>query len=120
VNTWPAKHLRGAVSSEGQTFEAGCLLDDAADVNVISQSFAVKCRMRKADISLPRMEGFRGEQGYCYGAYKVTLRLADSSGAERITSHIFYGVDLQGAELLLGRPWRRKYGVVVDSATDQW
>lgn len=75
------------------------MLDDAADVNVVSQAFAVKSRLRKVSVPLPCMEGFRGETGCCFGAYKVTLRLADSTNVERITEHIFYVVDLYGADL---------------------
>lgn len=96
------------------------MLDDAADVNVLSQAFAVKGRLRKVSVPLPCMEGFRGETGCCFGAYKVTLRLADSTNVERITEHIFYVVDLYGADLLLGRPWRRQFGVMVNSRNDQW
>ncbi|GAB7332949.1 hypothetical protein MBLNU13_g04654t1 [Cladosporium sp. NU13] len=66
------------------------------------------------------MEGFRGEQGYCYGAYKLRLRIADSTGAERVTDDVFFATDLSGSDVLLGRPWRRKYGVIVDSRNDYW
>ncbi|KAI7299779.1 hypothetical protein KC315_g17470, partial [Hortaea werneckii] len=66
------------------------------------------------------MESFRGEKGHCGGAYAVRLRLADSSGEERNTTSIFYAAEMPGNELLLGRPWRRQNGVVVDSSDDRW
>jgi hypothetical protein len=96
------------------------LLDDAADVNVISQITALQCNLVRIDVPIPTMEGFRGEKGHCYGAYKLRLRIADATGAERITEDVFFAVDLSGSDVLLGRPWRRKYGVIVDSCNDYW
>jgi transposase InsO family protein len=96
------------------------MLDDAAEVNVISQSIVLQCNLRKVDVPLPNMEGFRGEKGHCYGAYKLRMRIADSTGAERMTDDVFFSVDLSGSDVLLGRPWRRKYGIVVDSRNDLW
>ena len=52
--------------------------------------------------------------------YKVTLRLADSTSAEHRTEHVFFGVDLNRADLLLGRPWRRQFSVIVNSRTNYW
>jgi hypothetical protein len=96
------------------------LLDDAAEVNVISHLTVLKCGLQKVDVPLPNMEGFRGEKGHCYGAYKLRMRIADSTGEERLTDHVFFSVDLSGSDVLLGRPWRRKYGIVVDSRNDYW
>jgi transposase InsO family protein len=96
------------------------MLDDAAEVNVISQSMVLQCDLRKVDVPLPNMEGFRGEKGHCYGAYKLRMRIADSTGQERMTDDVFFSVDLSGSDVLLGRPWRRKYGVIVDSRNDYW
>jgi hypothetical protein len=56
------------------------MLDNAAEVNVISHLIVLKCRLQKVDIPLPTIEGFRGEKGYCYGAYKLRMRIADSIG----------------------------------------
>ena len=115
---FPAKHLRGEVEAHGRRTAAEFLLDDAADVNVVSQSLAVGCQLQKVDIPLPSMEAFRGERGYCYGAYRIRMRLADSTGQEKVTTGTFYGADLEGPSVLLGRPWRRQYGIFVDSRTD--
>jgi hypothetical protein len=64
----------------------------------------LKCGLQKVDIPLPTIEGFRGEKGYCYGAYKLRMRIADSTGQERSTEGIFFSVDLSGSDVLLGRP----------------
>ncbi|KAM0708837.1 hypothetical protein Q7P35_005490 [Cladosporium inversicolor] len=118
--SWPARLLRATAEARGKRQSVTCLLDDAAEVNVISQSTALRCNLVKVDVPLPDMEGFRGEKGACYGAYKLRMRIADSTGAERVTDDVFFAVDLSGAEVLLGRPWRRKYGIVVDSRNDYW
>lgn len=112
--------MRGTAESQGKRTTIACMLDDAAEVNVISQNLVLRCNLRKVDVPLPQMEGFRGEKGHCYGAYKLRMRIADSTGAERITDDVFFSVDLSGSDVLLGRPWRRKYGVVVDSRNDNW
>lgn len=118
--SWPAKHLRAAVMTPEGDKRVACVLDDAADVNVISEAFARKAGLKKLDIALPDMEGFRGDKGSVYGAYRVRMRLADSTGEDKLTEETFFGVDLKGPEILLGRPWRRQYGVIVDSRDDYW
>jgi hypothetical protein len=37
-----------------------------------------------------------------------------------LTDGIFFSTDLSGSDVLLGRLWRRKYGIVVDSRNDFW
>ena len=50
------------------------------------------------------MEGFRGEEGYYYGAYRLRIRIADCTGAKRMIDDVFFGVKLSGSDVLLGRP----------------
>jgi hypothetical protein len=118
--SWPAKHLRAAVMTPEGDKRVACVLDDAADVNVISEAFARKVGLKKLDIALPDMEGFRRDKGNVYRAYYVYMQLADSTGEDKLTEETFFRVDLKGPEVLLGRPWRRRYGVVVDSRDDYW
>ena len=84
------------------------------------QCFILASRLRKVDIPLLSIKGFYSEKGYCYNAYKVTLRLIDSTGAERRTEHVFFKVDLNGADLLFRRPWQRQFGMMVDSRINYW
>jgi hypothetical protein len=37
-----------------------------------------------------------------------------------LTDGIFFSIDLSGSDVLLGRPWRRKYSIVVDSRNNFW
>ena len=81
------------------------LLDDAADVNVISQVAVLKWNLQKlVGVVLLTIEAFRRERGYCYGAHRLSMRLADSTGKVKETYGVFYAVDLSGLEVLLGRP----------------
>ena len=83
--------------------EVACLLDDVAEVNVISQVIVLRYNLHKLDVPLPSIEGFRGEKGYCYSAYRLRVCIADSIGAERITDDMFFSIDLSGSDVLLER-----------------
>jgi hypothetical protein len=56
------------------------MLDDAAKVNIILYLIVLKYRLQKVDIPLLTIEGFRGEKGYYYSAYKLRIRITDSTG----------------------------------------
>ena len=47
-------------------------------------------------VPLLTIEAFRGERGHYYGAYRLSIRLADSTGIEKDTYGVFYVVDLSG------------------------
>ena len=54
-------------------------LDSGAEVNVISQRFAVKEGIKPIkDAKLPRPTWMDGNSIYCYGAHRVKLSLCDS------------------------------------------
>ncbi|KAF4546986.1 Transposon Tf2-5 polyprotein-like protein 3 [Elsinoe fawcettii] len=98
------------------------LLDDGAEVNLISPAFALRHdlpRVKRA--RYPKISSFSGARGHVYGAYKLRVRLADSDGDLRETVGTFYAMELAvGPPVVLGRPWRRDQGVIMDSATDRW
>ena len=97
------------------------LLDDGADINVVSRKFALQYGLPFVkEAQLPKISSFQGREGFCYGAHRVRIRLADSQGQTKETVGIFYAMDMAGADVILGRPWRRKQAVIVDSGKDQW
>ena len=106
VDLNPAEHLRGAVETPSGSAEATFLLDDAADVNVISQAFVLQHGLERIeDAELPGVSTFLADQkGYCYGAYAPHLRVADSEGTERRTIGTFYAFNTAGPTVILGRP----------------
>ena len=81
-----------------------CVLDNTADVNVISEAFTRKVGLKKLDITLPSIEGFRRDKGYIYRAYYIRIRLVDSIGEDKLTEETFFRADLKGPKVLLGRP----------------
>lgn len=66
------------------------------------------------------MRSYQGTKGYCYGAYELQLSLADSKGVERVSTSVFYAVDMEDDAVILGRPWRAKNGVLAHSTNDSW
>ena len=80
-----------------------CLLNDVADVNVISQITALQCNLVRIDVPISTIEGFRGKKGYYYGTYKLCLQIVDSIGVERIIEDVFFAIDLSSSDVLLGQ-----------------
>jgi hypothetical protein len=91
------------ITPEGD-MRIACVLDDAVDVNVILEAFIRKAGLKKLAIALPEIEGFRRDKGSVYGAYYVRVRLADLTGEDKLTKETFFGVNLKGPKILLGRP----------------
>lgn len=115
-----AKRIGGIVEYKGKREPVVCLLDDLAEINVIPRHVAIPLDIKRLEgASLPFMESFRDEKGYCGDAYAVRMRLADSSGDERMTTSSFFAAEMLSDKLLLGRPWRRQDGIIVDSSDDR-
>ena len=118
----PARLISGTVAvSDDDLVPTEFLLDDAADVNIVSQTFVVEHGLaRIPHASLPRIDSFQGHRGHCYGAHLLTLRLTDSANVTKETRGIFYSMDMPGPPVILGRPWRRQQAVIVHSQDDRW
>jgi transposase InsO family protein len=97
-------------------------LDDAAESNLVSQRLVRELDMKPIkDAVLPAPEGFQGASAHTYGAHLLRIVLTDSLGTKKVTTGIFYAVDLSGREdVILGLPWRKDQGIVVDNSTNQW
>ena len=96
-------------------------LDSGAEVNVISQRFAVEEGMKPIkDAKLPRPTWMDGNSVYCYGAHRVKLSLCDSWGHVKEFETIFYAIDKEGPPLLLGMPGLAQEGIVIDLAARTW
>lgn len=101
--------------------ESHVFLDDGADVNIVSRAFALQHDLPAVEEArLPQNSCFEGHSGYCYGAYAVRIRLADSGGEQKETIGVFYPIDRFGPDVILGRLWPRQQAVVVDSRTVHW
>ena len=81
------------------------LLDDAADLNVVSQTFVMTHTLQPIEeAKLPSPKDFHEGTPHVYGAHAIRLRLTDSRGTTRDTEDIFYAIDIGTPSLLLGRP----------------
>ena len=96
-------------------------LDSGAEVNVISQRFAVEEGMKPIkDAKLPRPTWMDGNSVYCYGAYRVKMNLRDSWGHSKEFETIFYAINKEGPPLLLGMPGLAQEGIIIDLAARTW
>ena len=122
IDSRPAVRVQGAVVvAEGDKVDTEFVLDDGADVNVVSQTYVVQHGLvRVASAELPSVGGFLSDKGRCYGAHRIKVCLTDSQGCEKQTTGLFYAFDMPGAPILLGRPWRHQQAVKVDASTDSW
>ncbi|KAF2159422.1 hypothetical protein M409DRAFT_60773 [Zasmidium cellare ATCC 36951] len=121
VDCRQATPLRGAVETKAGMKDMYFLLDDGADVNVIPQRLALQHQLpRLSHAALPKVNSFAGQQSFCYGAYYARVRLTDSAGVERTTGATFYSFDTAEDVCILGRPWRHRQAVLMDSSTNSW
>ena len=96
--------MRGEVDSrKGCRTEASFCLDDAADINVVAHSFVKKHNLLlvKGAVLL-NVESFRRDRGRCYSTYTVRLHLANSYYAQRTSTALFYAIDIEVLDFILG------------------
>ena len=57
---------------------------------------------------------------YCYGAYQLDYWIVDSWGQGRKCSTLFYAVDQEGPDIVLGMPALSQLQILLDPAAAQW
>lgn len=87
---------------------------------MISQRFAVATGLQPIDSELPSPQFMNGSEVYCYGAYKVNLTLKDSWERTRSFDAVYYAIDKQGPELVLGLPGLKKQKIIIDYGKKGW
>ena len=107
-------------SSEVDWVPAQFHFDNGAEVNVISQRFALEHNLRQIDTPLPSPQWMDGRSTYCYGAYIVSYMLQDSWAHEKRCEHTFYAIDKEGPPLVLGIPALTDEGIKMDMADRTW
>lgn len=116
-----APSYHGAVVTQAGPIACAFTLDDAADVNLVSQTLVLRIQSQPIpEARLPYTKSIFGNSSHCYGAHELRIRLADSDNTERETTGIFYAMEFPGDPVLLGRPWRFQQGVQKDDSTDRW
>ena len=96
------------------------LLDGAAEINVINQGFVVASDLRPIESELPAPQFMDGKEVYCYGAYEVVMALEDTWERQRTFTSVFYAIDKQGPDLVLGLPGLKQLGIVIDYGAKRW
>ena len=95
-------------------------MDCGAEINLISQRFAVANELKQIPSELPKPQWMDGKDVYCYGAYPVRFELEDSWQRTRTCEAVFYAIDKEGADLVLGTPALKKEGIKIDFETTTW
>lgn len=111
----------GSESREESLVSTKVHMDDGAEVNVISQRFALEHNLDKIEAPLPTPKWMDGNSTYCYGAYHVTYELQDSWGYNKRCEHIFYAIAKDdGPPLVLGMPGLTDERIKIDVAARTW
>lgn len=95
--------------------------DNGCEINVISQRLVVELDLKplkKAALPLP---GFMsGQRIYCYGAHRLRFTCEDSWGSKRECQTIFYAIDKEGPDLVLGLPGQASEKIHIDPESRTW
>ena len=94
--------------------------DNGAEVNVISQRFALEYGLQQVEAPLPSPQWMDGKSTYCYGAYIVSFVVQDSWSHEKRCQHTFYSIEKDGPPLVLGLPALTEEGIKMDMADRTW
>ena len=104
----------------GETRKALATLDTAAEVNVISPLLVAELELTKSNVKEPRMHWGSGRHAFCHGAYKITWEATDSLGKTETREDLFYALEQEGAEVILGMPCMRAARIEINTAEYQW
>ena len=117
-----AIEISAEILSEECWTHAQVILDSGAEVNVVSQKFAVEHGLeRLLNADYPQVDAVHGVDVYCYGAYWVEWRVRDAWGKLGHHRQIFYGIDREeGPPLILGMPGLMDAWIHIDASTKTW
>ena len=105
---------------DGQGDEADVLFDTGSAINVVSQRFVVERELQPLDGDLPSPQLLSGNSVYCYGAHKLRVVMTDDWGQKSEVESIFYALDTNDTQILLGMPGLRTAGVHLDCGERKW
>ena len=96
------------------------LVDPGATISLVSQRFVVQYDLQPERAVLPTPVWPSGQGAFCYGAFQLSYVAPDDWGQEKECSSLFYAVDQEGPDLIIGMPALHKSGIIVDSLARQW
>lgn len=95
-------------------------LDTGADVNVINPRLVEELGLDRAPYQEPRMRWGSGTTAICHGAYEVPVCMTDSDGRTETIVTVFYSLEQDEVDLLLGMPGLKEGGIQVDAKRRHW
>ena len=99
---------------------ASVILDTGSVYNIISYKYAVTHDLLKTNCLIPTPQFLSGSEAHCYKAYQVLFQITDSWGCTRTSGILFYTIEEDGYNLLLGGPGLKQEGIVINKNTDEW
>jgi hypothetical protein len=97
------------------------MLDTAAEVNVVNQRFALSKGFQQVEAELPHFSWLtQDSSAYCYGAYKIPLRMRDAWGQTRENTLLFYAMADVSHDMILGMPGLKETRITLDCAEKAW
>ena len=96
------------------------LVDPGATISLVSQRFVVQYDLQPERAVLPTPVWPSGQGAFCYGAFQLSYVATDDWGQEKECSSLFYAVDQEGPDVIIGMPALHKAGIVVDTRARQW
>ena len=96
------------------------MIDSGAQINLIAQKFVTEWELQPSRAVLPQAQFLSGQGIYCYGAYQLDYWLVDSWGQGRKHSTLFYAIDQEGVNLILGRPALQSLRIIIDAEAAEW
>ena len=111
---------QGEVRSSNDWQEATILLDTGAEVNIISQRYAVEQQFKSIRSELPTYSWINQTKAYSHEAYEVPIRMTDAWGKTQEHQMVFYGMLDAEPVLIIGVPGLRKTRILIDCEKRAW
>ena len=104
----------------GKAVKTKALLDSGAEVNVISQMFAVENDLPYADRQVSDLSGVGSKRVKSLGKLDLNIEATSTFGERHAVKQRFDAVEAEGYDLLLGFPWLEEANPLVDWKNRTW
>lgn len=100
---------------------AKALLDTGSPYDVISLQYLMRKNLPTGgEGMLPPIEAANGSPMKCYGWLNLTIGLTDPTGQQKSYAYRLRIIDLEGCDVVLGRPWLAKEKPILDFEDMAW
>ena len=91
-----------------------------AKINFIKQSYVIQHELPALSVVLSRSEFLNGKAQYCYDAHELKYHLIDFWGQHREVTTLFYAVNFEGLDVILGMSMLIDNSIILDPAAASW